>query len=175
MNTSDAPALPPSVPPDAYRAVMRHWPSGVTVITMRTPEGVHGMTASAFTSVSIDPPMVLVVVDRRWRSHGWIEAAGAFCVNILASGQHAWSDRFAGRHGDLPDRFEGIPTTDAATGAPCLAEAIGYLDCVVAQSYRAGDHTIFIGRVVASAVNAAEDEPLVYFNTGYRTLGPAPE
>lgn len=161
-----------SVPADSYRAVMRHWPSGVTVITMPTADGPHGMTASAFTSVSVDPPMILIVVDRRWRSHAFIEAAGVFCVNILSATQSDVSDRFAGRHGDLPDRFAGVPTTTAVTGSPCLVEALGYLDCVVAQAHLAGDHTLFIGRVVAGQVGGAGgSEPLLFHNTRYRRLG----
>lgn len=161
----------PTIPADDYRAVMRQWPSGVTVITIPTPDGPHGMTASAFTSVSVHPPMILVVVDRRWRSHGMIEAAGVFCVNILDVGQSAWSDRFAGRHGDVADRFAGIATTTAVTGAPCLSDAVGWLDCEVAAAHRAGDHTIFLGRVVAAGVAAGAAEPLVYHNTHYRALG----
>jgi flavin reductase (DIM6/NTAB) family NADH-FMN oxidoreductase RutF len=164
------PAGFPSVSADSYRAVMRHWPSGVTVITMPTADGPHGMTASAFTSVSVDPPMILIVVDRRWRSHAMIEAAGAFCVNILSAEQRDVSDRFAGRHGDLPDRFAGVPTTTAVTGSPCLVEAIGYLDCVVMQTHTAGDHTVFIGRVVAGHVGDVA-EPLLFHNTRYRRLG----
>jgi len=173
MSTIGGTSLPdtPSIRPEEYRAVMRHWPSGVTVITMPSPDGPHGMTASAFTSVSVDPPMILIVVDRRWRSHGLIEAARAFCVNILADTQPVWSDRFAGRHGDVADRFAGIATTTAVTGAPCFVEAIGYLDCVVAQTLVAGDHTIFVGRAVASHVHPAAAEPLVFHNTRYRGLG----
>ncbi len=173
MSSSEAAPPQPlvSVPAEAYRAVMRHWPSGVTVITMPAQGGAHGMTASAFTSVSVDPPMILIVVDRRWRSHQHIEAAGVFCVNILSDAQSDWSNRFAGRHGDLADRFEGIPTATAVTGSPYLVGAIGYLDCVVAESHAAGDHTVFIGRVVASAVREDDMEPLVFHNTRYRRLG----
>lgn len=171
---SDPPAPagpPPLVSAEDYRAVMRQWPSGVTVITMLGPDGPHGMTASAFTSVSIDPPMILIVVDRRWRSHALIEAAGAFCVNILAADQAAVSDRFAGRHGALPDRFAGLATGRAATGAPFLAEAIGYLDCRVASATAAGDHSIFLGQVLAAAVQAEDREPLLFHNTRYRRPG----
>ncbi|RIL08290.1 hypothetical protein DCC79_14195 [bacterium] len=162
----------PSAAADAYRAAMRLWPSGVTIITMRGPDGPHGMTASAFTSVSVDPPMVLIVVDRRWRSHAHIEAAGAFCVNILGAGQSAWSDRFAGRHGEVPDRFAGIATAAALTGAPCLVDAVAWLDCTVAEAHPAGDHTVFLGRVVAAYARPDAPEPLIYHNTRYRGLGP---
>lgn len=151
---------------------MRLWPSGVTIITMLAPDGPHGMTASAFTSVSVEPPMILIVVDRRWRSHAFIAAAGAFCVNILGADQSAWSDRFAGRHGDVPDRFAGIATATAATGAPTLIDAVAWLDCTVAGAHAAGDHTVFLGRVVAARAAPGAPPPLIYHNTRYRGLGP---
>lgn len=161
-----------SVSPDQYRAVMRHWPSGVTVITMLHDGRRHGMTASAFTSVSVNPPLVLIVVDRRWRSHDYLVAAGSFCVNILAADQSNWSDRFAGRHGEMADRFEGIPTATAAGGAPVLTGALGYLDCTVENAYPAGDHTIFVGRVVSCGIQRGGD-PLVFHNTRYTRLDDA--
>ena len=123
--------------PDAFRAVMRRWPSGVTVITVPSPEGPHGMTASAFTSVSIDPPLILVVVDARWRSHALIHEAGVFCVNLLAEDQSEWSDRFAGRRPELDDRFEGLALSRAETGAPCLDDARGWLDCRLEAAHAA--------------------------------------
>jgi flavin reductase (DIM6/NTAB) family NADH-FMN oxidoreductase RutF len=168
---SSTTATHPPVDDAAYRAVMRRWASGVTVITMLSPEGPHGMTASAFTSVSIDPPLIMIVVDKRWRSHDLIAEAGAFCVNILAAGQVPWSDRFAGRHGDLPDRFFDVPTTVAVTGAPCFTDAQGYLDCEIVSTHDAGDHTIFMGGVRACATSDAEAAPLTYHDGHYRALG----
>lgn len=162
--------LPP-VDDAAYKAVMRRWASGVTLITMTSDEGPHGMTASAFTSVSIDPPLILIVVDKRWRSHDLIEAAGSFCVNILSEKQVRWSDRFAGRHGDMPDRFFDVPTITAATGAPCLTEAQGFLDCEIVSKHDAGDHTIFMGGVLACAISDDDAAPLAYHNGHYRALG----
>ena len=127
----------------------------------------HGMTASAFTSVSLAPPMVLIVVDRRWRSHDYIDQAGAFCVNILAEDQVQWSDRFAGRHGDMPDRFVDIPIERAETGAACIGNAIAWLDCRIAQRHRAGDHTVFIGQVLAARVQRPDALPLLYHDGSY--------
>ena len=156
-----------SVTPEEYRAVMRHWPSGVTVITMRHGGGAHGMTASAFTSVSLNPPLIVIIVDKRWRSHGYILDAGIFCVNILAEDQADVSDRFAGRQGDLPDRFAGLATRSARTGAPWLSDCLAWLDCVVQERFDAGDHTLFLGRVVAAGVNRPDVQPLVYYDTRY--------
>jgi flavin reductase (DIM6/NTAB) family NADH-FMN oxidoreductase RutF len=174
----DDPALraePPSTTDEAYRDVMQHWPSGVAVLTLLGPEGPHGMTASAFTSVSIHPPLVLIVVDKRWRSHDWIQAAGHFCVNILSTAQSEVADRFAGRLGPMPDRFAGIDVGRAVTGAPFLKDSVAYLDCVVAGAHVAGDHTIYVGRVVAAAELHADARPLLYHRREYARLAEVDE
>jgi len=166
------PVESPPVSSDDYRGVMRYWPSGVTILTMPGAAGHHGMTASAFTSVSVDPPMILVVVDQRWRSHGFIDRSGVFCVNILPEDLRDRSDRFAGRHGDAGDRFHDVPLKASATGCAIMEDATGFLDCEVAHRYPAGDHTIFVGRVVACGVFRPEAAPLIYFDQNYRTLAP---
>jgi flavin reductase (DIM6/NTAB) family NADH-FMN oxidoreductase RutF len=153
---------------------MRQWPSGVTVLTM-PGEPAHGMTASAFTSVSIDPPMVLIVVDRRWRSHERIAEGGAFCVNILSEDMHERSDRFAGRHGPEVDRFDGVPTGAAVTGSPVMLDALAFLDCRVVEAFEAGDHTVFLGVVVACGGRAEGRRPLVYFDQRYARLETLPQ
>lgn len=160
----------PAVTAEDYRAVMRHWPSGVTVITMHNGSRPHGMTASAFTSVSIHPPLILIVVDKRWRSHDYVVNAGAFCVNILVDSQREISDRFAGRHGDMPDRFAGIATRQAVTGALVLTDALAWLDCRLEARHDAGDHSIFVGRVVACAAKPVSEQPLLYHDGQYRRL-----
>ena len=162
--------IPEHVSADVFRAAMRRWPSGVTIVTMLDGEVPHGMTASAFTSVSIDPPLVLIVIDQRWRSHDLIEAGGAFCVNILSDAQSDWSDRFAGRHGELADRFFDLKTGVAETGAPFLSDATAWLDCRLEQKAVAGDHTIFVGKVVASSANDEAGRPLIYHDGDYRRL-----
>lgn len=164
--------MPPGVDADAYRSVMQLWPSGVAVVTMAARGGHHGMTASAFTSVSINPPLVLVVVDKRWRSHDWLKAAGAFCVNVLGEDQRALSDRFAGRGPDANDKFHGLVTKRSAGGGMVLEDAAAYVDCLVDAAHDAGDHTIFVGRVVAAAVSRPGVEPLIYHRRRYRRLAP---
>ncbi|MEO8082674.1 MAG: flavin reductase family protein [Ardenticatenales bacterium] len=160
----------PTASAEDYRAAMRHWPSGVTVVTMVHDGQPHGMTASAFTSVSIAPPMVLVVIDRRWRSHDRIVESGAFCVNVLAADQSERSDRFAGRHGAEADRFVGVPVSTAVTGCPCFDDAVAWFDCRVDHVLAAGDHSIFLGRVVACRAAALDTPPLVFHNTNYRRI-----
>lgn len=155
-----------AVSADDYRRVMRQWPSGVTVVTTITPDGPRGLTASAFTSVSVAPPMVLVVIDKRGRSNARIARAGVFCVNILGAGQDDLSDRFAGRIKGLEDRFAGVQTRSAETGSPVVEGALAFLDCRVLQAHDAGDHTIFVGLVVACD-ELAEGSPLLYHDRRY--------
>lgn len=162
--------IPDPVSPDLFRQALRRWPSGVTVVTMPTADGPHGMTASAFCSVSVAPPQILVVVDRRWRSHEMIAAGGVFCVNILAADQSAWSERFAGR-GQMEDRFAGLATTTSATGSPCLTDACSWLDCRLAAAHDAGDHSIFVGEVLAVGLGESAEGPLVYQDGAYRAVG----
>lgn len=158
-----------TVEPDTLRAVMRHWTTGVAVLAARDGAHAHGMTVNSFTSVSLTPPLVLVCVERVVRTHALVERSRAFALSILRDGQHWISDRFAGRDTENQDRFEGLSTVTALTGAPILADNIGYLDCAVVAAHEAGTHTIFIGEVVAA--KAADDgRPLVYFNRDYHSL-----
>ena len=156
--------------PDQFRMALRRWPSGVTVLTFPTPEGPHGMTASAFCSVSVAPPQVLVVVDRRWRSHDLIAAAGVVCVNILAEDQAEVSDIFAGRV-DRDDRFAGLAIEVGPSGAPRLLAARAWLDCRLAAAHEAGDHSIFVAQVMAAGLGPDHEGPLVYHDGAYRRVG----
>ncbi len=156
---------------ESYRDVMRHFPSGVTVVTIKSPasEVVHGLTVSSFASVSPEPPLVLVSIDHRATAYALLEAAGAsFAVNILAHDQMELSNRFAWLKDE--DRFEQGDWTTAATGAPILADALAWLDCTVYSRFSAGTHTIYIGEVQASGVARPDVKPLVYWNRGYRQL-----
>ena len=154
-----------------FRDVLRHFPSGVTVVTIKSPtsEAVHGLTVSAFASVSPDPPLILVSIDHRATAYELLETAGAtFAVNILAHDQMELSNRFAWLKDE--DRFETGDWDTAVTGAPVLRDALAWMDCTVYSRFSAGSHTIYIGEVQASAVPRADVKPLVYWNRGYRLL-----
>ena len=156
---------------ESFRDVMRHFPSGVTVVTIKSPasEVVHGLTVSSFASVSPEPPLVLVSIDHRATAYTLLEAAGAsFAVNILAHDQMELSNRFAWLKDE--DRFGQGEWTTAATGAPILIDALAWLDCTVYSRFSAGTHTIYIGEVQASGVARPDVKPLVYWNRGYRQL-----
>lgn len=156
---------------DAFKAAMRTWASGVTILTSIAEGQIHGMTVSAFSSVSAQPPLVLVCANQASFTHEVIETSGVFAVNVLAAGQEDVSNRFA--MGDAAHRFDGVPWTAGDTGAPLLDGALCNLECRVRNSYREGSHTIYIGEVMGSRTR--EDvAPLIYFDGGYRALkGPA--
>lgn len=146
--------------------MLGHFATGVTIVTARDGGGAPcGLTANAFTSVSLDPPLVLVCIDRRSRTRACVLAAQAFAVNVLAAEQEAWARRFAARTGD---RFAGLRLTAARTGAPILDGVLAWLDCVVERTVEIGDHTVVVGHVLAG--HAREGAPLVFFRGRYGTL-----
>lgn len=148
---------------DEFRRALRCFPSGVTVVTCRDAEGLpRGMTVSAFTSVSLEPPLVLVCIDRRASIHNLLVPGGHFAVNILAEGQADVSRRFATNEAE---RFHGVSHFPGVTSAPVLAETLAALDCLITDAYPGGDHTIVVGRVEATEVNPGA--PLVYYDGGY--------
>ena len=156
-----------AVDAEAFRAALRCWPSGVTIVTSRAGDTVHGMTVSAFASVSLEPPLVLVCADKATITNGVIEKGRVFAANVLAADQQELSNRFASKN-DEHRRFEGVAWTEAVTGAPVLPGIVTALDCRVTAAHDAGDHVIYVGSV--EGVVEGEGEPLVYHQGGYRSL-----
>jgi flavin reductase (DIM6/NTAB) family NADH-FMN oxidoreductase RutF len=154
---------------DEFRAALAHWASGVAIVTSAAGDRIHGMTVSAFSSVSLDPPLVLVCADKTSNTLGLIEAGGVFAANILAAGQQGLSNRFASKR-DEERRFEGLAWRRGVTGAPILPGALAVLDCRVVAAHDAGDHVIYVGRVEGAEVQAGE--PLLYYGGGYRGMRP---
>lgn len=160
-----------SIGSEEFRDALRHFPSGVTIVSMLDPESgnPHGLTVSAFASVSPQPPLILVAIDHRSSAYHLLEKEGAvFAVNILAHDQVEQSNRFAWVKDE--DRFTGGNWGTAVTGAPILKDALAWLDCTIFARHLAGTHTIYIGEVQASDVPRAEEQPLIYWNRGYRSL-----
>lgn len=155
--------------PESYRDALRHFASGVTIVSVAAGGERHGLTVSAFASVSPDPPLVAVCIDHRHTAFTLLEQPGAvFAVNVLGEDQRELSDRFAWVKDE--DRFlEGAWTT-AHTGAPVLADALAWLDCEIEHRHPAGSHTVYIGRVVDIAVPRPDQLPLLYWNRGYRRV-----
>ena len=147
------------------RKIMGQFATGVTIITMSNGGETWGMTANAVTSVSLDPPLVLVCVETGNQTHPRLTEAGCFAMNILSAEQKDLSDRFAFAG---PKDCSGLEVLTAATGAPILPGTLGYVDCQVHKVVTAGDHDIFLGEIVAGEF--FEGAPLLYFGGGYRTL-----
>ena len=159
-----------------FRATLGLFATGVTVVGARAGDLVHGMTANAFTSVSLDPLLVLVCVQRSAVMHKVVDAAGAFAVSVLSAGQQRLARWFS--DSSRPEgiaQFDGIDWRPGAfTGAPVLGGTLARLECRVERAYEGGDHDIFLARVIAlDRAGDTGDGPLVWFGGSYRQLGEA--
>jgi flavin reductase (DIM6/NTAB) family NADH-FMN oxidoreductase RutF len=141
--------------------------SGVTVVTTAHEGKLRGVTVSAFSSVSLNPPLVLVCIANEAESKDWIAESGVFAVNILSDEQEFLSERFAARAPLVNAHFDGAPYHTAITGSPILADSLAWYDCRVEAVHDGGDHTIFIGRVETLGFGAEGKSPLVYFANRY--------
>ncbi|WP_169734196.1 flavin reductase [Hamadaea tsunoensis] len=155
------------------RTVLSQWPSGVAVVTTvaNEPAGPrpHGMTASSFSSVSLDPPLVSVCLGNHLPTRGLIAARGAFAVSFLGKDQAEVGRRFAGQHPAGTDRFAGLSWLTGPTGCPVLADATGWLECTVEHAYPGGDHTIFVGRVLDAGIPRVT-APLLFHSRSWGQL-----
>jgi flavin reductase len=151
----------------AFKNVMRHHPTGVTVVTSLREGEPRGMTLNAFASVSTDPPTLLICVNREARSYLYISTSQIFCVNVLAAEQIELAQRFSGKMRER--QFQDIGFETAITGAPVLRDALGHFDCEVVGEHHAGSHSIFIGQVVDC--NARSGAPLGYYDGGFHNFG----
>lgn len=151
------------------RKIMGMFATGVTVVSMETDEGSWGMTANAFTSLSLDPPLVLVAVDKDNTTNHNLRQANHFAVNILSADQETLSNRFAFTG---PKDFSGLETTTAITGAPIIGDTLGWVDCELHEILEGGDHDIFVGKILAG--DLGQGAPLLYFQGGYAGLAETP-
>ena len=154
------------VDPAQFRQLLGSFATGVTVLTTRAPDGRPiGMTASSVASVSLDPPLLLVSVDRHHEMHEAMQAARHFVVNVLAADQEAVSRRFAGTD---ENRFDGIRYHTSTQGIPVLDGVLGSIECLKQAAFPGGDHTVFFGLVVGGGVS--DRRPLLYYRGGYASL-----
>ena len=163
--------MPAPLDDAAFRAALGRFASGVTVVST-LHEGIdHAITASAFTSVSLDPPRVLVCVDTHNRFHAPLMATGRWGVSILAATAMDAASWLATRGRDLTHHLDAIPHhRGAITGAALLDDAIGWLECETWRRYDGADHTIVVGTVRAAAFAADRDDPLLYYRSHYGEL-----
>jgi flavin reductase (DIM6/NTAB) family NADH-FMN oxidoreductase RutF len=150
-----------------FKAVMRHFPTGVTVVTSVREGEPRGLTVSAFASVSADPPLVLICINREARSYLYISTSKIFCVNLLAGDQRSLAERFAGKIRER--QFEGVEYDIDVTGAAVLRGTVAHLDCEVVEEHHAGSHSIFIGRVISA--RSRPGSPLGYYNGEFHDFG----
>lgn len=151
---------------DAFRAVLGRFASGVTVVTSIDEEGNdQGMTVSAFCSLSLDPPLVLICVDHSAAMYDSLAAAETFIVNILSERQEPLARRFSGPD---PNRFDGIGYSRGLSGIAILDDVLGYLECKRIAAHAGGDHCIYIGEV--ENASSSEGRPLLYYRGGYAQL-----
>jgi flavin reductase (DIM6/NTAB) family NADH-FMN oxidoreductase RutF len=154
--------------PEQVRHAMRAWTSGVTIVTAAHKNEQHGMTVSSFASISLDPPLLMVALQKKTRTSRIVSRARAFGVTILSANQKEISERFAGQGDDSKDRLEGIETEILNTGAPLIKGGLAYFDCRLRQSMEAGTSIIYIGEVIAA--RQFEGQPLVYYNRQYQHI-----
>lgn len=152
-----------------FRRILGHWGSGVGIVTTRTPDGrACGLTANTVTSLSLDPLLVLVCVEKSADTHDCIRSAHAFAVNILNSEGERMARRFAAW--EIDRKFDGLAYHEEQTGSPVLDDALAWVDCRLHSEYDGGDHTIFVGEVLAG--DAVEGSPLLYYRGGYGRFTP---
>jgi flavin reductase (DIM6/NTAB) family NADH-FMN oxidoreductase RutF len=148
------------------RNIMGHFATGVTVITTRDIDGKpFGLTANAFSSLSLDPPMVLICVDKKVDCYACFEGSKVFAVNFLDEEQEHLSRRFATKG---IEKFEGIAYKTGECGIPLLEGALGYIECKLTGGYDGGDHTIYVGEVLDAM--ASGERPLLFFKGKYYRL-----
>jgi 3-hydroxy-9,10-secoandrosta-1,3,5(10)-triene-9,17-dione monooxygenase reductase component len=158
-----------SLDPLSFRKVLGHYPTGVCVVTARQVDGsAVGLAVGSFTSVSLDPPLILFCPDKSSTSWPKIEPIGHFCVNILAHDQRDICDRFASKGGD---KFAGLEHRLSTRGTPILDDVVAWIDCALHAVHEAGDHFIVLGRVLELNTMRAE-HPLVFFQGGYGRFSP---
>lgn len=158
----------PGVEPDDFKAALGRWASGITVVTAQGPDGPVGLTASAFSSLSLHPPLVLVCIGQASYHHDHLVQADGFGVHILDAAQEEVSNTFAFKR---EDRFEGLEVQEGPLGAPLLPGCLARLACERHEVVAGGDHSILIGRVLQAEVS--DGTPLAWWQGGYRRLADA--
>ena len=154
---------------EQLRRAMRAWTTGVTVVTAMHNGQQYGMTVNSFTSISLEPPLVSLALRKLTHTHELVEKSGEFSVTILASDQKQLSDRFAGKHPEIKDRFEGVSTETLSINAPLIKGGSAYFNCRVVNSIPVGENTLFVAEVIA-AQGEGTSKPLVYHNRVYWKL-----
>jgi flavin reductase (DIM6/NTAB) family NADH-FMN oxidoreductase RutF len=158
-----------AVSPDDFRRALRKFASGVTIVTVSVDGELHGATASSFASVSLDPPLILVCLDKTSHTRELLLKEGSFAVNILGADQTEIARAFSLRG---PKPFDRIRHHAGSQGAPLFDDSIAWIECKTERVVEAGDHDIVIGEV--TSCDATDRMPLLYYEADYRSLGDHP-
>jgi flavin reductase (DIM6/NTAB) family NADH-FMN oxidoreductase RutF len=148
-----------------FRQTLGYFASGVTVVTTGQEGDFHGMTVSSFSSLSLNPPLILICIDKAVPTHDILARSGQFVVNVLEKRQEHLSRRFATSNAD---KFRGIAWHMGTLGIPVLDSVLAVIECQISTTYDGGDHTIFAGTVIDTEVH--EGTPLLYYRRGYHEL-----
>ncbi len=158
--------VPMATSSDEFRAALSRFPSGVTVVTTRDEEGrFHGITVSAFCSVSLEPPRVLICIEKSTGSHAALQWSSAFVVNMLSEQQRELSERFASQ---IENKFDSLEYGTGIDGIPVIPGCLVVLECRITNAYDGGDHSIFVGEVEKTAIT--DGDPILYFRGDYRSI-----
>ncbi len=165
--------MPPDVSPHVLRQILGEFASGVTVVTTRHRGEVHGTTMSAFSSVSLNPPLVLVCIDRSSEIHDMVASSAIFAVNILHEGQADIAQALSLKGTpelNAAHKLVSLPFHTVETGAPVLDDHLAFLDCRVENAVEAGDHTVYIGRIVEGGAGNVDAGALLHFRGQYGAM-----
>jgi flavin reductase (DIM6/NTAB) family NADH-FMN oxidoreductase RutF len=159
--------------PEQLRHAMRAWTTGVAVVTAQHDGQRYGMTVNSFTSISLEPPLISVALRNLTHTYDLVTKSNEFSVTILDSTQKELSDRFAGRHPHIHDRFENVATEMLVIPAPLIKGGIAYFNCHVRDAFLVGENTLFVAEVIAARGDGTGDA-LVYHNRTYWKLDGKP-
>ncbi len=155
---------------NSFKQVMRRFATGVMVLTVRDGDGMHAVTVNGLTSVSLNPLLMLICIEKNAHSHGLVHSTGAFVLNILSDGQRELGERFAYDRDARSRPLNFVKGRTGQTGALIFDESLGFLECRVTTEYPGGDHTIFLAEVVDAAVQGTPNGPLLYFGGKWLSL-----
>jgi flavin reductase (DIM6/NTAB) family NADH-FMN oxidoreductase RutF len=160
-----------TVEPDQFRDVMGTFVTGVTVVTFPS-EPLHGLTVNALSSLSLEPPLVLICIDHGTNTYELLEDGDidSYCVNILGQDQRRLGEYFAGMTELDKSPFESEQTRTKETGTPVFRDALGYLNCSIESAYPEGDHTVYVGRVETAEVQRPDAAPLTFYQGNWGTI-----
>jgi flavin reductase (DIM6/NTAB) family NADH-FMN oxidoreductase RutF len=161
--------MEPTLDSEKLRAAMRAWSAGVAVVTAAHQGRQHGATVNSFTSISLEPAMLTVTLQKSAHTHEAVSKSRAFGLTILSTEQSKISDLFAGKIAGVENRFAGLQTQTLVTGSPLLLGGLAWLDCRVVETFEAGNSTLFIAEALA-AQNLDDGQPLIYHNREYWSL-----